>query len=158
MSDSPGKLAKPLFGLGFKVSQISVKSSGCIHFIKDKRKFETNGKPVFNGKYLIVKEVKSFSSKYSYYGYYNFDFGTYSLMRTNSGKKSFPLGSEVRPKTTWEDKGAISTWREQKKSSIKFLLDQPGFGPRILRTDLARYIKNSNTITTTVKLRSKETF
>lgn len=135
-----GKLAKPLFGLGFKVSQISVKSSGCIHFIKDKRKFETNGKPVFNGKYLIVKEVKSFSSKYSYYGYYNFDFGTYSLMGTNSGK-SFPLGSKVRPKTTWEDKGAILL-EEQKKSSIKFLLDQPGFGPRILETDLARYIKN----------------
>jgi hypothetical protein len=135
-----GKLAKPLFGLGFKVSRISVKSSGYIRFIKDERKFETDGKPVFNGKYLIVKEVKSFSLKYNYCGYYNYDFGTYSLMRTNSGK-SFPLGSRIRPKTIWEDKGAILL-EEQKKPSIKFLLDQPGFGPRILETDLARYIKN----------------
>ena len=135
-----GSLAKEIFGIGFKVSRISVKSSGCIHFIKDKQKFETPGKPIFNGKYLIAKEVKSFNEKYSYYGYYNFDFGTYSLMGTNSGK-IVPLGSGIRPKTNWEDKGVILL-EGQKKSSIKFFLDQPGFGPRILETNLARYIKN----------------
>jgi len=134
-----GKLAKPIFGIGFKIDSLFAKTSGCISFVKDSQRFETNGKPVFNGKYLVAKEVKSAVEKYNY-GYYYFDFGTYSLLGTSSGKK-IPLGSGIRPKTDWQDQGVILL-EGQKRTGIRFLLDQPGFGPRILETDLSKYIKN----------------